>query len=158
MGQRGPQPTPTRIREITGNPGKRALPKRELRPKILLKRPAHITGAIGEEWDRACGAMPRGFFTEADVPTLTIYCEALVMRRNALAIIAKPAAEGGGMVIKGSAGQGAPHPMIAVARGQAEIILKAADRLGMSPAARTRLSEPSDDGDEDSTDRFFAIQ
>lgn len=99
--------------------------------------------------------MPHGFFTEADVPTLTIYCEALVMRRNALAIIAKPAKEGGGMVVKGSTGQDAAHPMIGVAKGQAEIILKAADRLGMSPAARTRLSEPEDDEDEDPTTRFF---
>lgn len=155
MGQRGPQPTPTRLKLVTGNPGKRAINRTEPKPKALIKKPPHITGPIGNEWDRAVGAMPPGFFTEADVPTLTIYCEALVMRRNALAIIAKPIAEGGGMVVKGSTGQDAAHPMIAVARGQAEIILKAADRLGMSPAARTRLNDIEPEDDEDPADRYF---
>lgn len=154
MGQRGPQPTPTRIKEIIGNPGKRALNKRELKP-ALLQKPAHITGAIGDEWDRAVAAMPRGFFTEADVPVLTVYCEALVMRRNALGIIAKPKGEGGGMVVKGSAGQDAAHPMINVAAKMAEVILKAADRLGMSPAARTRLSEPDGEDEDDPDSRYF---
>lgn len=155
MGQRGPQPTATQIKKLDGNPGKRPLNKREPRPRPLLQRPAHITGAIGDEWDRAVAAMPPGFFTAADVPTLTVYCEALVMRRNALAIIAKPAAEGGGMVVKGSTGQDAAHPMIAVAKSQAEILIKAADRLGMSPAARARLSDNGDDGEEDPDEQFF---
>jgi P27 family predicted phage terminase small subunit len=155
MGLRGPQPKPTQLKLIEGNPGKRPINTNEVKPVGALRKPAHITGTIGDEWDRVISAMPPGFYTEADVPVLTIYCEALVMRRNALAIVAKPKEEGGGLVVKGSAGQDAAHPMIAVAKGQAEIILRAADRLGMSPAARTRLDAPDEEDPDETENRFF---
>jgi P27 family predicted phage terminase small subunit len=155
MGARGPQPTPTRLKVIAGNPGKRALNKSEPRPAAGLTRPIHITGAMAKEWDRTVAAMPPGFFTEADVPVLSIYCEALTLRRKALSIIARKREDGGGEVVAGSAGQAAAHPMIAVASKQAEIILKAADRLGMSPAARTRLSAPDEEQLDEIEERYF---
>jgi len=149
MGARGPQPTPTRVKEVLGNPGKRALNKKEIKPRPLVARPAHITGAIAAEWDRAIASMMPGFFTAADVPVLTIYCEALVLRRNAMADVQKD-----GRMVAGSTGQMVAHPMLREASRQAEIILKCADRLGMSPAARTRLSAP-DDETEDETAHYF---
>lgn len=140
---------------MTGNPSKRPLNKNEVRAKSLIGKPAHITGALAEEWDRVIGAMEPGFFTEADVPVLSIYCEALAMRRTALAIVGRTKEEGGGMVVEGSAGQDVAHPMIAVASKQAEIILKAADKLGMSPAARTRLASPNDEEEDEIDERYF---
>jgi len=86
--------------------------------------------------------MPPGFYTPADVPVLANYCIAWVLYRNALAIIAKRPEEGGGMEAKGSQGQTVAHPQLVVIRGFSELILKAADRLGMSPAARARLAAP----------------
>lgn len=140
---------------MTGNPGKRPLNKKEPQPRGELKRPPQFTGKIGDEWDRVVNAMPPGTYTEADVPVLTIYCEALVMRHNALAIVAKPAETGGGMVVTGSAGQAAAHPMIAVASKQAEILLKCAALLGMSPVARTRLTAPDDEEKDELEQRYF---
>lgn len=99
--------------------------------------------------------MPPGFYTAADVPVLTVYCEALVTRRNAMTIYQAKPEDGGGMVVAGSVGQQAAHPMIAVASKQAEIILKCASQLGMSPAARARLTAPDEEEPDDLEKRYF---
>lgn len=152
MGARGPQPQPSALKRLTGNPGRRPIGKREPRPVPELTRPRAVSGAAAEEWDRVVAAMPPGFFTAADAPVLTIYCLSWVLYQNALGQVARE-----GMTTKGSMDQLVAHPMLAVARGQAEVILRAADRLGMSPAARTRLTiEDQDDGPGDPTDRFFS--
>lgn len=91
-------------------------------------RPSHLTGAVADEWDRIVGSMPSGFYSEADVPALTIYCEALTLRRGALADVQRD-----GRTIKDNNGRLWPHPMLKEADVQADIILKAAQRLRMVP-------------------------
>jgi P27 family predicted phage terminase small subunit len=136
---RGPQPKATSLRKLEGNPSKRRINKKEPQPTGAAARPDFVTGAAADEWDRATGAMPPSFYTAADVPVLTVYCLAWVMYRNALAQVARE-----GMTSNGSTGQKVAHPALAVAAKQAELILRAADRLGMTPAARTRLQMPED--------------
>ncbi len=46
----------------------------------------------------------------------------------------------------GSLGQQVSHPMIAVAARQTELVLRAGDRLGLSPVARARLAMPEPGG------------
>jgi hypothetical protein len=44
MGHRGPPPKPTALKLIAGNPGKKALPKDEPKPKVELpSKPRHLT-------------------------------------------------------------------------------------------------------------------
>ncbi len=145
MGARGPQPRPTKLKLLEGNPGKRPINENEVLPLGEIKKPSHITGPAAEEWDRVITSMPGGFYTAADVPTLSTYCVAWVLYRNALAIIARRPEDGGGMEATGSQGQKIAHPQLAVAKQYSELILKCADRLGMSPAARTRLQAPEED-------------
>lgn len=147
MGARGPQPKPTKLKQLEGNPGKRKLPENEVQPIGGLARPSHVTGQAAEEWDRAVCAMPPGFYTAADVPVLAGYCVAWVLYRNALAIVAKD-----GMETVGSTGQKVAHPQLAVTARFYDVILKSADRLGMSPAARARLQM----SDEENPDGEFA--
>jgi P27 family predicted phage terminase small subunit len=130
----GRPPKSTRLRKLDGNPGKRPLNEREPRPTGPLVKPEFVTGEAAKEWDRAVGAMPDGLYTAADAPVLAVYCVAWVLFRNALAQVAKE-----GMTAVGSTGQKIAHPSIAVAAKQSEIILRASDRLGMSPVARARL-------------------
>lgn len=139
MGVRGPKPKPTSLRKLEGNPAKRPINHREPEPTGAAVRPDFVTGAAGEEWDRACRAMPPGFYTAADVPVLTVFALAWVQYRNALAQVARE-----GMIVSGSMGQKVAHPAIAIASKQAEVILRASDRLGMSPSARARLEMPDE--------------
>jgi len=121
-----------------------------VKPKAVLVRPAHITGKAADEWDRAIAAMPPGFYTAADAPVLTQYVEALTYCRNAQAIVAKE-----GMTAKGSQGQPVAHPQLAVIARFADLMLKCAAQLGMSPAARTRLTAPEDDQQDETEARYF---
>lgn len=144
MGARGPQPKPTALKRLEGNPGKRRLNDAEVVPVGSLRKPSIITGPAAEEWDRVINSMPPGFFTAADAPVLATYCIAWVVYRNALAIIARKPEEGGGMEAKGSQGQPVAHPQLTVLRAYSELILKCGDRLGMSPAARARMTMGED--------------
>ncbi len=136
MGLRGPPPKPTKLRVLEGNPSKRPINGREPQPVGRPEKPDFITttAAAAEEWDRAVAAMP-WLYTAADIPTLTVYVVAWVMFRNALAQVARE-----GSFTTGSMGQRVSHPCLGIASTQAEIILRAADRLGMSPIARSRLA------------------
>ena len=132
---RGRPPKPTKLRQLEGVPGhSRPINDREPQPTGPLEKPDFVTGPAAEEWDRAVGAMPDGLYTAADAPVLAVYCVAWVLFRNALAQVARE-----GMTAVGSTGQKVAHPGLAVVAKQSEIILRASDRLGMSPSARTRL-------------------
>lgn len=130
-----PTPKPVRLRELEGNPGKRPLNKKEPHPVGPLVKPDFVTGEASHEWDRAVAAMPDGLYTGADAPALAVYCVAWVLFRNALGQVARE-----GMTSVGSMGQKIAHPSLQVVAKQSEIILRAGDRLGMSPGARARLA------------------
>jgi P27 family predicted phage terminase small subunit len=135
---RGPQPKATALKRLEGNPGKRKLNDAEPIPVGVLQKPSFVTDLAAEEWDRMIEAMPPGFYTPADTSTLTVHVCAWAMHRNAFLIIERE-----GMFSTGSTGQTVPHPALAIISTQAAIILKSGDRLGMSPAARTRLQMPN---------------
>lgn len=129
---RGPQAKPAALKKLEGNPSKRK-PKNEPKPIGDARRPAWLPPKAAEEWSRVIATFPPEFYTAADVPTLAVYCCAWVTYQEALAQVTKS------LMARGSTKQLVAHPALAIARQQAEIILRASDRLGMSPAARARL-------------------
>jgi P27 family predicted phage terminase small subunit len=131
----GRRPKPTKLRKLEGVPGHRPLNEREPQPTGALVKPDIVTGEAAREWDRTVGSMPPGLYTSADAPVLAVYCIAWVLFRNSIAQVARD-----GMTAKGSQGQSVVSPMLLIAAKQSEIILRAADRLGMSPSARSRLA------------------
>jgi P27 family predicted phage terminase small subunit len=137
----GPPPKPTKLRQLEGVPGhSRPINEREPQPVGPLRKPDFVTGEAASEWDRAVAAMPPGLYTAADAPALAVYAVAWVLFRNALAQLARE-----GMTAIGSQGQPVAHPSVGVVAKQSEIILRAGDRLGMSPSARTRLTMGGED-------------
>jgi P27 family predicted phage terminase small subunit len=129
-------PKPNKIRQLEGVPGhSRPLNHKEPQPTGPLVKPDFVTGEAAKEWERAVGAMPEGLYTAADAPVLAVYCVAWVLFRNSLAQVARE-----GMTSTGSTGQMISHPALAVVAKQSEVILRASDKLGMSPSARTRLT------------------
>jgi P27 family predicted phage terminase small subunit len=141
MGRRGPPPQPTKLRILSGNPGKRPINHREPQPIGPPQRPDFITGSAAEDWDRVIASMPPGFFTAADTPTLAVFCVSLTLHRAALAQVAR-----GGLTSKGLDGQAIVNPMVGVVAREAQLVLRASDRLGLSPAARVGLEMPAPGG------------
>jgi P27 family predicted phage terminase small subunit len=148
MAIRGRPPKSSKLRALEGNPGKRPLNEREPQPTGPLVKPDFVTGEAASEWDRVVGAMPPGLYTAADAPVLAVYCVAWVLFRNSLAQVARE-----GMTATGSMGQKIAHPSLATVAKQSEIILRASDRLGMSPVARARLEV----GDQPQASKFDGL-
>ena len=77
MGRRGPPPKPTKLRVLTGNPGKRRLNQREPQPsKDAPRCPAWLTTDAKKVWRRLSVELKRlGVLTVIDRDALVIYCQ-----------------------------------------------------------------------------------
>jgi P27 family predicted phage terminase small subunit len=80
MGRRGPPPTPTALRLLRGNPGRRPLNQDEPQPPAvdpsLAKCPKWLTGDARELWNRiAPGAIESGLLTVVDLPAFEALCQ-----------------------------------------------------------------------------------
>jgi P27 family predicted phage terminase small subunit len=89
---RGPRPTPTHLRLLRGNPGKRAIPE-EPEPQVPAKcpePPEHLVGYACDEWYRIAPELHRlGLLTVADIGPLAAYCYAYGQWRSAAEILTK---------------------------------------------------------------------
>jgi P27 family predicted phage terminase small subunit len=76
MGRRGPRPTPTALKVLRGNPGKRPLNRREPRPQLEgVRCPSTLTGRARKEWRRLAPELVRqGVLTVADRGVFETYC------------------------------------------------------------------------------------
>ena len=75
----GPKPTPTALRELRGNPGRRPLPVNEPEPSGLeeVDPPAHLSTEAKREWRRLAPELIRlRLLTVADFAAFTGYCSA----------------------------------------------------------------------------------
>src|SRR5690348_8264998 len=77
---KGPGPQPTKLRLLRGNPGKRAINKREPQPAILQevpKPPSHLSTRGKAEWRRvAAQLIDLGLLSDLDLSALAAYCDA----------------------------------------------------------------------------------
>ena len=74
---RGPKPTPTALRRLQGNPGKRGYNHAEPQPpEGVPDCPAHLNAAARDEWDRLALVLhDMGVVTAVDRAALAAYCQ-----------------------------------------------------------------------------------
>ena len=137
---RGRRPKPTRLKVITGNPGKRPLNEHEPRPEPQVPPcPSELSPAAQREWHRLVtelGALK--LLTNLDRAALAAYCGAYALWAEAQEAIQKY-----GTMVKSPSGFPMQSPYIAVANRQAEIMMRIASEFGFTPAKRSRISTPS---------------
>lgn len=77
MGRRGPQPQPSAIKKLHGNPGKRPLNEREPEPRPTTPDPPEHLGAVAvAKWRQLVPMLSRlRVLTEADELALALLCE-----------------------------------------------------------------------------------
>ncbi len=77
-GKQGRKPTPTALKRLAGNPGKRPLNAHEPKPRAVLPRcPAHLCPEARAEWKRISKKLHTlGLLTELDAAALALYCQA----------------------------------------------------------------------------------
>lgn len=152
MGRRGPAPTPTRLKEVRGNPGKRKISKLEPKPQpIAPEIPAWMDPEnynqeqckeIGvlkfakEYWEQEAEKLERlGLFSEIDQGTFAGICLNYGKWVHAELMVIK---HGSAVKMKGS-GYIQQHPYVSIANSAYKEYRLSAAEFGLTPASRTRI-------------------
>jgi len=137
---RGRRPKPTRLKMLTGNPGKRPLNGSEPRPAAAVPECPEELGPVARtEWNRLVGELSAlRLLTNLDRAALAAYCGAYALWAEATAQIQKY-----GAMIKSPTGFPIQSPYLAIANRQAEIMMRIASEFGFTPASRSRIATPS---------------
>jgi len=173
---KGRKPTPTHLKLVTGNPGRRPLNGDEPQPRRERpSAPAHISDAAREVWGQAVLVLDEmGVLTAADVLAIEILCEAIADHRAAGETIAACAAQAkrdndagatsdfstdgryyrtinqaGGVMWRA-------HPALALRSDADRRIRSWCSEFGLSPAARSRIVVNQDAKDPISQKYFTA--
>jgi P27 family predicted phage terminase small subunit len=134
---RGRRPKPTRIKVLTGNPGKRPLNVNEPRPEPKVPDcPPELGPVARREWDRLVAELAKlHLLTTLDRSALAAYCGAYALWAEATEAIQKY-----GTMVKSPSGYPQQSPYVAVANRQAEIMMRIASEFGFTPASRGRIT------------------
>ena len=157
----GRKPTPTVLKLVKGNPGKRALPKSEA--VVALSEPtppAFLCDDAKVEWGRVCSALfSAGLMTELDRAALSAYCAAYGRWAQAERAINAMAGKDGinaALLIKTKEGNAIQNPLVGIANKARADVVRFAAEFGMTPSARSRVTAtPDDTQKEDRAARYF---
>lgn len=135
--QRGRKPSPTALKVLRGNPGKRRMNADEPQPEIAVPvAPATVTDEALAEWNRRAPQLVRiGILTEIDMPAFTVYCTSwqryVDAQRKLVAL---------GDVVKSPSGYPIQNPYLAIANKALHQCQQFWADFGMTPSARTRVT------------------
>lgn len=148
MGARGPAPKPTPIREIEGNPGKRAINNDEPKPRPVAPRcPQWLALEAKAEWKRIAPELERiGLLTVVDQAVLAGYCQSWAEWRASVEFLRDHT-----YTIVTPNGYIQQRPEVAIGQKARKDMLAFGAQLGLSPSSRGRLSVgKTDEGEEPS--------
>ena len=155
MATRGRKPTPTAIKELEGNPGKRKLNDREPRPE--KKAPSCLKWLEPEakkEWRRLAKKMElMGVLTEVNMAAFAGYCQAYARWKEAEEFITQH-----GTIVKTPSGYWQQVPQVSIAQTYLKMMQKFAEQFGLTPAARSRIvADTGENGNSDEMDRLLSF-
>lgn len=138
------RPVPTKLKILRGNPGKRALNKREPIPSGDAEPPAHLNEEARAEWRRVAPELERmGLLTKIDGTAFAGYCQTYAIWAEASRNVEKH-----GMIFKAPSGYPQVNPFLSIARTALAEATKFMTEFGMTPAARVRIKvEPKKEDD-----------
>ena len=144
MSTRGRKPTPTHLKLVRGNPGKRAINHAEPKPEVVLPSPpAELSEDALAEWNRVAGELHHlGILTAIDRAVLAAYAQAYgrwVQAERAAAKMAEKDQMTGGLMIRTTNGNAVQNPLIGVANKAMADMVRYAAEFGMTPSARSRI-------------------
>lgn len=153
---KGRRPSPTKLRVVQGNRGKRPINKKEPKPlRKLPPAPEHLTAIAREAWDRFAPMLFKlGVLTEADVIGLERLAECYAEVRTLAEVIEK---EGHTYETTTQTGD-----MIVRRRPESAQLADADKRLraylvefGLTPAARSKVTADPNEEEHDPAEDYF---
>ena len=145
MSSRGRKPTPTAVKQLRGNPGKRPMTKREPKPKTAVKRPHGLGQGLQRRfWDEHAPELERlQILTGVDAPMFRLAAEHYAIAVQAAQELRKSVEDGGGLTVEGRDGA-KKNPLFQVFRDSSMAFKAFATEFGMTPSARARLQLPEE--------------
>lgn len=136
MAIKGRKPTPTAIKELEGNPGKRKLNEREPKPeKKAPSCPKWLEPEAKKEWRRLARQMKQiGILTEVNMAAFAGYCQAYARWKEAEEFISQH-----GTIVRTSSGYWQQVPQVSIAQTYLKVMQKFAEQFGLTPASRSRI-------------------
>ncbi|WP_188036009.1 phage terminase small subunit P27 family [Pseudomonas sp. EZ-C24] len=152
----GRRPTPTELKLVRGNPGKRAINKNEPKPaRRIPSAPAHLTNEAQVAWGRLTVLLDRmGVLTEADGFALErlcdCYAEILALREivDAQGRTYETTSTQGELVLKA-------NPAVAMLADVDRRFKSYLVEFGLTPAARSKVQVKQNDDEEDPLAEHF---
>lgn len=141
----GRKMTPTALKVVRGNPGKRPLNEHEPKPASADAEdvPEWLSPEAQEHWPVIAAQLAdAGVLTVLDRPALAQYCEAFVIWKQAYDKVLKF-----GMVVKAQSGFPVQSPFLSIANQQSERMLRIMCEFGMTPSSRARVTVSKPDGE-----------
>lgn len=133
----GRRPTPTALKVLEGNPGKRPLNQREPKPQKRAPRcPDWLEDEAKAEWARLSDAMERmGILTEMDMAAFASYCQSYARWKEAEEHLTIE----GRTIDGGKDGKVVASPYVSIAQNYMKSMNRYASEFGLTPAARSRI-------------------
>lgn len=151
MSIRGRKPTPTHLKILEGNPGKRPLNMNEPKPRpVTLPCPKWLDTEAKREWRRISKELEvLGLVTVIDRVALAGYCQAYARWKEAEEFLQK---HGTIFVIKDDEGKSKymqQVPQVSISLKYLQIVKAFCAEFGLSPSSRSRISVPDPTYDDD---------
>jgi P27 family predicted phage terminase small subunit len=133
---RGRKPTPTALKLVRGNPGKRPLPENEPHPEAGAAMPEWLSPEAAKHWPMIARQLDdAGVLTEMDAQALALYCEAFARWKHANEQVVRY-----GAVVKAPSGYPVQSPFLSIANKAFEQMTKLLVEFGMTPSSRSRVT------------------
>jgi P27 family predicted phage terminase small subunit len=132
----GRKPTPTALRLIQGNPGKRPINKAEPKPKLAIPTcPPHLDAEARKEWRRISKPLYElGLLSVLDGDALAVYCASWSRW-----VAANEQLRDHGLTVPGRNGLPKASPYVAIANQAFRQMMSMAVEFGMTPSSRSRI-------------------
>ena len=136
MAVRGRKPTPTALKVLEGNPGKRKLNEAEPKPKRKAPIcPKWLEDEAKKEWKRLAKKMETlGILTEVDMAAFAGYCQAYARWKEAEEFLTLH-----GPTVRTPSGYWQQVPQVSIANNYLKLMGKFASEFGLTPASRSRI-------------------
>jgi P27 family predicted phage terminase small subunit len=157
----GPRPTPTALKLVKGNPGKRATNQREAVVALAEPTPpSFLSDEAKVEWGRVVSTLYRaGLMTEIDRAALAAYCQSYgrwAQAERALARMAEKDTLNSGLIVRTKNENAIQNPLVGIANKAKADVVRFAAEFGMTPSARSRVSaNPDDEKQESRAAKYF---
>lgn len=153
MAKPGRKPKPTAIKNMEGNPGKRALPEHEPKPVELAeipKPPSFLLPLAKKHWKKMADQLQLcGLLTSIDLDAFAAMCNAYATWVDAQQNLKKT-----GMLVKSPNGYPMVSPYISISEKALNRLLQYQKEFGLTPSSRVQV-EVGGDGEEDEFSKFL---